>query len=156
MSEPLGSTDQVLQLRARLFVDPTVPIARDDERFSSVVTKLQEHPERTAVVVGEGSTLLGVVSDSDVLKALSDPALADQVSTGELRAGQMMTSLAPSADTVARADEPLRDVIDRLNGRNSLGRSFQSLPMVTAEGRVLGHISRMSIQKNVDEILRTK
>lgn len=156
MSEPFSSTEQVLQLSARLFVDPTVPVARGEELISSVAAKLRDHPDHTAIVVGDGSRLIGLVSDSDVVGAITRPELAERVSTGQLAVTDIMTQLDANADTVAREDEPLGDVIERLNGRNRQGRPFQSLPLVTNDGRVLGQISRASIQRSVDEILRTK
>jgi CBS domain-containing protein len=145
----MQSVDDVLKMKAALFVDVDVPRATENESWDSVVKKVKDHQEHTVLVVDDG-----VITDQDILAAVSDPDLADKIANNQLTARDVMSRIDPlQADTVAQSSEPIGSVIDKLQGANQLKRRFRVLPVVSSEGIALGQVSRESIQSSLDDLL---
>jgi len=141
-------------MKAALFVDVEVPRATEDEPWESIVKKVKAHEEHTVLVVDAANKLVGVITDQDILTAVSDPALADRIASNQLTAGEVMSRIDPlHTDTVAQSSEPIGSVIDKLQGANQLKRRFRVLPVVSSEGIALGQVSRESIQSSLDDLL---
>jgi len=150
----MDSTEQVLRSKAGLFVDTDVPCVTKDEPWASIVEEVRSQPEHTVLVVDEEKTLIGLVTDEDILAALSSPDLTEKIQRGEVTAGDVMTPLDPAkTDTVARESDSLEDVIAKLQGDNIERRRFRMLPVVDALGVVKGLVTRASIQKTLDQLL---
>jgi CBS-domain-containing membrane protein len=149
----MRSKEEVLRSKAALFTDLNVPRVTHKEPLGSIVEKVKDAPEHTALVVNEANKLMGLITDQDILKALSAPDLADKVKRNEATAEDVMTPLAPEESTVARSSDSLEDVIEILQGRNRLKRPLKVVPIVDASGSAVGQVSRDSIQKNLDELL---
>jgi CBS domain-containing protein len=150
----MQSVDDVLKMKAALFVDVEVPRATEDEPWESIVKKVKAHEEHTVLVVDAANKLVGVITDQDILTAVSDPALAGRIASNQLTAGEVMSRIDPlHTDTVAQSSEPIGSVIDRLQGANQLKRRFRVLPVVSSEGVALGQVSRESIKASLDDIL---
>jgi len=147
------TTQEVLRMKAALFVDPEAPRATPDEPLASVVEKVRSHPDHTVLVVDTSNKLVGVISDQDLLAALSDAALAEKIQKGEATAGDLMKPLTPDADTVAQSSDEIEDVIAKLRGENAEQRPFKVVPLVDGSGSVVGQVTRSSIQRALDDLL---
>lgn len=150
----METTEEVLKSKAALFVDMDVPRVAKDEPWTSIVEKVKSGPEHTALVVDEDNKLIGLVTDQDILTALSSPNLAEKIQQGTLTAKDVMTPLDPDAtDTVARSSDSLEDVIAKLQGDNIKGRRLRVVPVVNRSGAAIGQVTRASIRKSLDELL---
>jgi len=147
------TTQEVLRMKAALFVDAEVPRATQDEPLSSVVEKVKSHPDHTVLVVDAANRLVGMISDQDLLEALSNPELAQKIQGGEATAGDVMKSLTPNADTVALSSDDIEAVIAKLRGENAARRPFKVVPLVDPSGMVVGQVTRASIQRALDSLL---
>jgi len=149
----MQSKEEVLKSRAALFVDIEVPRATKNEPWTSLVEKVKEAKENAVLIVDEAHKLIGIITDQDILKALSNPDLAEKIKSNEVTAGDIMTPLAPHEDTVARSSDSLEDVIAKLQGNTSLKQQLKVIPIVDASGIAIGQVTRSSIRKNLDELL---
>jgi CBS domain-containing protein len=151
----MQSVDDVLKMKAALFVDVDVPRASEDEPWESIVKKVKDHQEHTVLVVDDANKLVGVITDQDILTAVSDPALTEKIANNQLTAREVMNRIDNplQADTVAQSSEPIGSVIDKLQGANQLKRRFRVLPVISAEGIAIGQVSRESIQASLDDLL---
>ncbi|HLF24746.1 MAG TPA: CBS domain-containing protein [Anaerolineae bacterium] len=148
----ITNTEQVLKMKARYFVDPNVPRAPQTATVRSIIDNLQQH--NRVFVVDERDQLIGIVSDQDVVEALKNADQAGRIKSGAATVAEIMTPLEPTqTDTVARDNEPLQAVIDKLSGKNSQGKPFRAVPVVNAEGNVIGQVTRGSIQTRLTELL---
>jgi CBS domain-containing protein len=150
----MQSVDDVLKMKAALFVDVEVPRATEDELWESIVKKVKGHEEHTVLVVDGANKLVGVITDQDILTAVSDPDLADKIASNQLTAKEVMSRIDPlETDTVAQSSEPIGAVIEKLQGANRLKRRFRVMPVVSSEGVAIGQVSRESIQASLDDLL---
>jgi len=152
----INSTEQALNMTAALFVDPDVPRATGDERWESIVEKVKKHDDHTVLVVDDSNKLIGLISNQDILNALStgDKQLAAKVRNGEATARDIMTKIEPGkVDTVAYSSDTVQVVIDRLTGKNKEKRVFRAVPVVNSDGTVVGQVTRSSIQKQLSKLL---
>ncbi len=148
----MQQVDDILSMRTSLFVDINVPRVTRDLGWTSLVQRVQEHPDHTVLVVDEAGRLQGIVTDGDILKQLSVAAAA-AAAAAEPIAGDVMSPLDAGTDTVAQAEEPVGDVIERLNGKNALNQRLKSMPVVNEAGTLLGQVTRASIRAGLDSIL---
>ncbi len=151
----MQSVDDVLKMKTALFVDVEAPRATEDELWESIVKKVRAHQQHTVLVVDDSNKLVGVITDQDILTAVSNPDLADKIASNQLTAREVMNRIENplQADTVAQSSEAIGAVIDKLQGANKLGKRFRVLPVVSAEGIALGQVSRESIQASLDDLL---
>ncbi len=150
----ITTTEEALRMKAALFVDPEVPRVSPEELWASLVEKVKAHPEHTVLVVDADNVLIGIVTDHDLLDALTDPSRMERIQNGTLTAAEVMTRVDPNSDSVARAWEEIGQVIERLRGANAEKRPFKVMPLVNGSGVVLGQVTRTSIQRALDELLR--
>ncbi|MGC8872921.1 MAG: CBS domain-containing protein [Chloroflexia bacterium] len=150
----ITTTEEALRMKAALFVDPEVPRVGPEEPWASLVEKAKSHPEHTVLVVDENNVLLGIVTDYDLLSAMTDASKMARIQDGTLTAAEVMTRVDPNGDTVARSWEEIGQVIERLRGANAHRRPFKAMPLVNDSGAVLGQVTRSSIQRALDELLR--
>lgn len=113
--------------------------------LQKVVDALAEHHVGVLVVTGPGGTLAGIVSERDVIRALSGNAAAALTKT----AGDVMTR---DIETCTPED-PETDIMERMNAKG-----MRHLP-VLAGGKLTGIVSlrdviRLRIEK-IDEMMRT-
>lgn len=150
----ITTTEEALRMKAALFVDPEVPRVGPEEPWASLLEKVRAHPEHTVLVVDADNVLIGIVTDHDLLDALTDPSRLERIQSGTLTAADVMTRVDPNSDSVARAWEEIGQVIQRLRGANAEKRPFKVMPLVNGSGVVLGQVTRTSIQRALDELLR--
>jgi len=97
--------------------------------------------------------LIGLITDQDIITALSRPDLAEKLQHNQVAAEDVMTALDIEKDTVAKSSDPLEDVISKLQGSNILKRRLKIMPVVDKSGAPIGQVTRASIQKSLDELL---
>lgn len=116
--------------------------------FKEVVRLMQEHRVSALPVVDEDDVLLGIVSEGDLILR-EDPGLAGGGHMFESRhrakdrakaAGDLAHELMTSPVISVAPDAPLGEAA-RLMHRNEVKR----LPVVTAEGRLVGIVSRADL-----------
>jgi|GEM_PF-3028850 CBS domain-containing protein len=151
----ITTTEEALRMKAALFVDPEVPRVGPEEPWASLIDKVKAHPEHTVLVVDANNVLLGIVTDHDLLDAISNPEKLERIQKGVLTARDVMTPVDPNGDSVARSWEEIGQVIERLRGSNMEKRPFKVMPLVDGSGVVLGQVTRTSIQRALDELLRS-
>jgi CBS domain-containing protein len=113
--------------------------------LQKVVDALAEHHVGVLVVTGPGETLAGIISERDVIRALSGNAAAELTKT----AADVMTR---DIETCTPED-PETDIMERMNAKG-----MRHLP-VLAGGKLTGIVSlrdviRLRIEK-IDEMMRT-
>lgn len=149
----MRSKEEVLKSKAALFADMEVPRIIKKELWTSIVEKVKGSEEHTALVVDESNRLVGLITDQDILKALSNHALADKIQRNEATAEDVMAPLTPDENTVAKSSDSLEDVISKMQGGNILKRRLKIMPVVDKSGAPIGQVTRASIQKSLDELL---
>lgn len=137
-------------MKTSLFVDINVPRVTGDLPWPTLVKRVQEHPDHTVLVVDGEGRLQGIVTDGDILRQLTTQAAEPPT---ERTAGEVMIPLDATTDTIAQAEEPVGDVIERLNGKNHLEQRLKSMPVVNQTGSLLGQVTRASIRAGLDSIL---
>jgi CBS domain-containing protein len=149
----MRTREEVLKSKAALFADMDVPRVTKKEPWTSIVEKVKSSEEHTALVVDESNRLIGLITDQDIITALSRPDLAEKLQHNQVAAEDVMTALDIEKDTVAKSSDPLEDVISKLQGSNILKRRLKIVPVVDKSGAPIGQVTRASIQKSLDELL---
>ena len=149
----MRSKEEVLKSKVALFADMDVPRLTKKDIWNLIVEKVKSSEEHTALVVDESNILVGLITDQDILKALSNPGLAEKIQRNEAAAEDVMTSLSPDENTVAKSSDLLEDVIEKMQGSNILKRRLKIVPVVDKSGAPIGQVTRASIQKSLDELL---
>jgi acetoin utilization protein AcuB len=97
---------------------------RPDQSFAEVVSLMASRSFRHVLVVGSDERLQGVISDRDVLRALSRTPDWDKKSVSEIMTLEPIT-MAP--------DSPIADAV-----REMIEKRINCLPVVGTDGRVCG------------------
>jgi CBS domain-containing protein len=149
----MRTTDEVLKSKAALFADVDVPRVTKKEPWASIIEKVKNTPEHTIFVVDESGKLIGIITDQDIVTALSKPELAEKLQQNKLSAKDVMTALDMGKDTVAKSSDSLEDVIEKMQGTNALKRRLKVMPVVDKSGAPIGQVTRASIQRSLDDLL---
>ena len=113
----------------------------DDDLFAAM-SELLKHHFAAAPVVGEDKTLLGMLTEKDCLRVLSNFTYGDDLEGGKVRDYQSVVRL------VCEPDIDLFGVTDRF-----LATNFPLLP-VCDDGKLVGVISRRDTLRGIQELRR--
>lgn len=149
----MRSTQEVLNSKAALFADVDVPRITKKEPWNLIVEKLK-NPNHTVLVGDEYNKLIGIITDQDILSAITRPDLSEKLSQNQVTALDIMTPLYPEkTDTVVQSTDTLEDVIAKLQGDNIQKRPFKVVPVVDNAFSIIGLMTRDSIRENLDKLL---
>lgn len=147
--DPLAQPVQDVMRTEVVTITPTTPLAE-------VITLLLQKGYRSLPVVDESRTLLGIVTDGDLLnraglsarldfaEELSDAAVQKRLAglrSQQITAGELMTS---PVITVMSTD-PLRRAVELMATHN-----LKRLPVVASNGRLVGWISRVDVLRAIE------
>lgn len=151
--QPPFDANEVLDMKAIQFVDADAQRIFIDETWSSIQAKVKGNPDSTAIVIDHSNRIKGIITDQDLLDAISKPEWAEKIKDDKLTAQEIMQQLGPDSDTVSKSSEEIRSVIAKMRGQNSRNRPFKIIPLVDSSGSLIGQISKQSINKALDGIL---
>jgi len=146
-ADPLGQPVRAIMREGVTVVHPATPA---DE----VVALLIRRGYRALPVVDGAGRLVGIITDGDLLRRADLPArlgLQEELTSGEragqtvhlhgLRADEIMTAPAVSVGT----DESARKAAEIM-----VKRRLKRLPVVDAQGRLVGLVSRLDVLRTVE------
>jgi CBS domain-containing protein len=147
----MESLQDVLKMRAAIFADPDAPRANIDTPVSRVIRMLKDNPEHIVYVVDELNRLVGLITDQDVLVALATAKTARKIADDTLVAGDIMKPInIKETKSLSLTTDTLEDVIAKLGGEKRL----KVMPVINPSGSPVGQVSRASIQRNLNELLK--
>jgi CBS domain-containing protein len=155
---PRASGDGSAQAGARTVADvmrADAPVVRSDAPLHEVVDAVAATRLNRAVVVDADGRVAGVVTDADVLRS-AEPAARPGVVGALMRAGGVATGSTTAGDLLAgpsplvRPETPLADAAQAMVAG---GRKL--LPVVDADGRLLGIVDRADLLRAASDALAT-
>jgi CBS domain-containing protein len=125
-----------------------VPAVREDARLAEVLDAVVSTRLNRAVVIDVGGRVKGVISDADVLRGLH-PELQSGVLGALMRRDRLVPEEAAQTTAAELIREPAltvtpdRPVVDV--ARSMIGARHKVLPIVDADGRLLGIVDRAHV-----------
>ena len=135
----------------RTVMSRDVPIVREDDRLPAILEAVLSTRLNRVVVVDEGSHVLGIITDAELLDRLTPEEHAGALATlmqrvpfahpsGAQHGGNAARDLMLTDIVVARDDQPVRDVLEAM-----LRSGRKIVPVVDAEDRLVGVVDRADL-----------
>ena len=139
--EPDPRQNPVLETVANYMTTELVTF-RPNQDINEAIGAMLERKISGAPVLDDSGTLVGILSEKDCLKVLIDDAYHNQFHT-ENKVSDYMSS---DVETVS-IESSVVDVANMFNNRR-----FRRFPVVDAEGKIKGQISRRDILKAAQKL----
>ena len=141
--------EDILQMKATNFINdaPTVNL---NTKASVIMKLLKETDAHTLYVVDETNTLVGMITDLDILTRVSSKGLGEKIINDKATAADLMHKLDVGKDkTISSADDSLEIVIEKLNKSGK-----KVIPVVNSLNQPIGQASRQSINMGVEKFVK--
>ena len=138
---PDGKQNPVLETVAS-YMSTDLVTFRPDQDINEAIGAMLERKISGAPVLDESGTLIGILSEKDCLKVLIDDAYHNQFHTEN----KVSDYMSHDVETV-NIESSVVDVANKFNNRR-----FRRFPVVDADGKVRGQISRRDILKAAQKL----
>lgn len=137
----MSAIEKALQSGIAPFVDRKVPSIESTSSIETTITSFRAAPSGSVLLYDSGTRALsGIITGSDFTKLRQDnpPAKAEDLATTEVVA--------------IRDTAQLWQLLKIMNGENALNRPLDSLPVVDADSRPVGIVTRDCLMKRLAEL----